>query len=36
MTSAQKITPCLWFDLEAEQAVAQDEVDEQSMRLARR
>ena len=28
MTSAQKITPCLWFDLEAEQAVAQDEVDE--------
>jgi predicted 3-demethylubiquinone-9 3-methyltransferase (glyoxalase superfamily) len=22
MTSAQKITPCLWFDLEAEQAVA--------------
>jgi hypothetical protein len=36
MTSAQKITPCLWFDLEAEQAVAHDEVDEQPLRLARR
>jgi len=34
--SAQKITPCLWFDLEAEQPVAQDEVDEQPLRLARR
>ena len=36
MTSARKITSCLWFDLEAEQAVAQDEVDKQPMRLARR
>jgi hypothetical protein len=36
MTSARKITPCPWFDLEAVQAVAQDEVDEQPMRLARR
>jgi len=34
--SAKKIAPCLWFDLEAEQAVAQDEVAKQPMRLARR
>jgi hypothetical protein len=36
MMSARKITPGLWFHLEAEQVVAQDEVDEQPMRLARR